>query len=327
MIPAKVSILIAARNEEKNLPVLLESLNHLKYPKELLQILIGNDASTDNSQTLLEEFEIQNNHVTVINLAEPRAEEQFGKTRVLERLAREASGDYYFFTDADMELPRTWIEALLAGFEKNVGVVVGISTMKPLSFLATMQGLEWLTAIHFMHLLSNSNIETTGMGNNMAVSKDAYWATGGYAKIKFSIVEDYALYKAIIDSGYNFNQTYLPEALAFTKPPEKFFEQRKRWMRGVFESRSMLILPALIQAIFLPILIVLFILKFSTALFILSFLFLFYCIQIYIIERKLKLKGYLKNSAMFVLYMPISWFLQLINYLLPSKVVWKERRY
>lgn len=38
----------------------------------------------------------------------------------------------------------------------------------------------------------------TGLGNNMAVSREAYDAVGGYEQIGFSIVEDYALFIAII---------------------------------------------------------------------------------------------------------------------------------
>jgi cellulose synthase/poly-beta-1,6-N-acetylglucosamine synthase-like glycosyltransferase len=327
MIPAKVSILIAARNEEENLPFLLESLIQLSYPKEQLQILIGNDASTDNTQAILSDYQDKFDHIKIIEFEERKPDEILGKTRILERLIREASGDYFFFTDADIELSKNWVEALLHYFNGNVGVVVGITSMKPKNFLSAMQGLEWLTALHLMHLLSNDKIETTGLGNNMAVSKKAYWATGGYAKIPFSIVEDYALYKAIIAAGFGFKQSFSQNALAFTIPPEKFFEQRKRWMKGAFESGSFLIIPSLIQSLFLPLFIFLLIWDWPIALITLSFLFVFHLIHIAIIEKKLKINGYLIFSPLFVLYLPISWFLQLMNYFIPGKLAWKDRTY
>jgi cellulose synthase/poly-beta-1,6-N-acetylglucosamine synthase-like glycosyltransferase len=323
----KVSILIAARNEEHNLPVLLASLAQLTYPKEHLEILIGNDASTDNTSKLIAEFAAFFGRVKIINLTERKLDELLGKTRVLENLVRHATGEYFFFTDADIDLPKNWIEAMLSNFNENTGVVVGITSMKPKSFLTAMQGLEWLTAIHLMHLLSKIKIKSTGMGNNMAVRKEAYLATGGYAAIPFSIVEDFALYKAIIDQGYGFKQVFEPKVIAYTIPPEKFFEQRKRWLKGAFESGSPLLLPALLQACFLPIFIILGFWQIKIATLIFVFFLLFHVLNTAFMERKLKITGYLAFSSIFVFYLPIAWLMQLVNYFLKKKVVWKNRSY
>ncbi len=50
-----VSILIAVRNEAKNLPNLLNSLLYQNYPKELMEVIFGNDDSEDNSLDILKE--------------------------------------------------------------------------------------------------------------------------------------------------------------------------------------------------------------------------------------------------------------------------------
>jgi cellulose synthase/poly-beta-1,6-N-acetylglucosamine synthase-like glycosyltransferase len=324
---AKVSILIAARNEEQDLPVLLESLVQLSYPKEYLEILIGNDASSDYTAKLIEDFAVNFEHIRIINLEERTPEDLYGKTRVLDKLTKSATGDFYFFTDADIRLPRGWIESMLSNFKENTGVVVGVTAMKPTSFIDAMQGIEWLAALHLMFILSKISIKSTGMGNNMAVRKEAYWATGGYSKIPFSIVEDYALYKAIIDKGYSFKQAFEPQVLANTLPPERFFEQRKRWLKGAFKSGSLLLLPALLQAFFLPIFLLLFYWKIKIALFVFLGLLVFHIINVAVIERKLKINGYLIYTPLFVFYLPVAWFLQLATYLLNRKVVWKNRTY
>ena len=49
-----VSILVAARNEEANLPRCLASLRALDYPAHLLEILVGDDASTDGTRAVAE---------------------------------------------------------------------------------------------------------------------------------------------------------------------------------------------------------------------------------------------------------------------------------
>ncbi|MFT5887100.1 MAG: cellulose synthase/poly-beta-1,6-N-acetylglucosamine synthase-like glycosyltransferase [Arcticibacterium sp.] len=328
MSQPKISILIAARNEEKNLPALLDSLVHLKYPIEKLEIIFGNDASTDDTENSLNDFTHKWSHAKVVHLQEKEPKEKLkGKTRVLDSLSRLATGDYYFFTDADVVLPPNWINGMLGAFEPNDGVVVGLSTMKSNALWPALQGMEWLSALHFMHLISLLKFPSTGMGNNMAVRKEAFEATGGYQEIGFSIVEDYALYKAVIDKGYGFKHVFNKDILAYTRPPEHYFEQRKRWMQGAFESKTKLLLPAMIQTLIFPILCLLSFWNVTVVWGVIAYLLIFIFCQFLYIEHKLNLRGYLKWVPVFVIYMPVSWFLQLLNYALPSKTNWKGRTY
>ncbi|WP_262489953.1 glycosyltransferase [Hymenobacter sp. AT01-02] len=52
----RVSILIAARNEEATIERCLTALSRLNYPPEQLEILIGDDASTDNTAAIVAAF-------------------------------------------------------------------------------------------------------------------------------------------------------------------------------------------------------------------------------------------------------------------------------
>ncbi|MCD8540713.1 MAG: glycosyltransferase [Leadbetterella sp.] len=111
----KISILVPARNEEENLPVLLQSLRKLTYPKDKTEILLGNDGSDDRTGELMEEFarecRVTDHHgpehqptgspeasggdhplVKVIHLREEKDNPLSGKTRVLDRLATQATG-------------------------------------------------------------------------------------------------------------------------------------------------------------------------------------------------------------------------------------------
>ena len=54
-ITPSVSIIIAAHNEETNLPAKLENLRSTEYPRELLQIVIASDGSTDRTASILRE--------------------------------------------------------------------------------------------------------------------------------------------------------------------------------------------------------------------------------------------------------------------------------
>src|SRR5688572_18854225 len=50
-----ISVIIAARNEENNIPHLLQSLQDQQYPKSLYEVIIVDDHSTDNTWPLLQE--------------------------------------------------------------------------------------------------------------------------------------------------------------------------------------------------------------------------------------------------------------------------------
>ncbi|MFN3848030.1 MAG: glycosyltransferase [Spirosomataceae bacterium] len=332
----KVSVLIAARNEEENILDLLQSIENLSYPKDYLQILIGNDNSTDKTESIIREFIAEKPHYQLINITtnlsslsgDGKGGILKGKANVLAQLAHHAKGDYFFYTDADIELPTDWVQAMLKYFEGNsVGVVTGVTIVKGNNWFEACQALEWLSALYFIKRLADYKIPATGMGNNMAVLAEAYRAVGGYEKIGFSIVEDYAIFKAIIDKEYEFRQAFEPSIMAFTKPPKNYFEQRKRWVTGGIESRSTLIIPALIQAFALPILLIISIFNWQTSLGIFCLSFILNLVGCLKILPRMKLMRLFKYVPIYTVYMYIFWFLQFVNYLLPTKLVWKERQY
>ncbi len=323
----KISILIAARNEESNILELLYSLEKLSYPKEYLQILIGNDGSTDHTEEIVRDFIFQNSkrrttHYQLFNIENQIAGLK-GKANVLAQLAHHARGEYFFFTDADVQVPEHWIEEMC----KINGVVVGVTLVKNSHWFEACQAIEWFFALYLMKRMADFKLPSTGMGNNMMVSAEAYWAVGGYEKIGFSIVEDFALYKAIIDAGFEFRQEFKPSVMTVTKPPENYFEQRKRWVTGGISSKSILLIPAFFQGLFLPILLIISILSWKTSILILLLNFVinfFYGTKIFKVFNQNRL---LKYIPVYTIYMYVFWFLQLVAYFLPTKLVWKERVY
>ena len=50
------SIVIPFRNEADNLPQLLDSISRLNYPKNLFEVILVDDASSDNSVGLIRDF-------------------------------------------------------------------------------------------------------------------------------------------------------------------------------------------------------------------------------------------------------------------------------
>ena len=340
----KVTILIAARNEADTIIHCLRSVAALSYPKEHLQVLIGDDASEDETASLITDFIKDKPHFELVHIKQfSESSKLKGKTNVLAQLTQRAEGDYLFFTDADIQVPADWIQNMLPYFKTNVGIVTGITTMQPapLAFLAQggpiwellfgyCQALEWLYYLSFMRLFALFNIPITAMGNNMAVTRKAYDAVGGYESIPFSITEDYALFRAILNKKFRFVQLFDRRVLAISKPIPTFSQlliQRKRWMYGAVSIPWGQRLGVYFNGLLLPFLVVLgfFFPKLT--------LFIIFLSYVSITAWLVGVLNWLQRPQLFI-GLPFFWFYHvfinfamLINFYLRKTTVWKGREY
>ena len=326
-----VSILVAARNEENNILRCLTSLAELSYPPEKIEVLVGDDDSEDTTNQVVTNFILTNQRFKLIAIAPPAGHLR-GKANVLAQLAKAATGTYLFFTDADICVPKTWLTAMLQPFEKqpNVGVVTGITTISGHKILHNLQAIEWLNALAIMRFYAHFGIPLTGMGNNMAVSKTAYWAVGGYEKIPFSITEDYQLFKEIVAKGFGFAQLFNANVLAESQPVEsypKYFEQRKRWMNGVMKLPIIHRTSMYFQAFLMPILIVLCLLDPPLGVLIWGSKMIVQAVVMAGVLVFLGKKRLIWLLTFYEFWSGAMWFAMLINYFLPTKTTWKGRTY
>ena len=115
----RISILIAAYNEEKNIEATLQNKLDLHYPKEKLEIIVISDGSTDGTDEIVRRYEGEK--VRLIR-QEPRA----GKTSALNMAVPEATGEVLVFSDANSLYAQDVLEKLIRNFsDPHVGYVTG----------------------------------------------------------------------------------------------------------------------------------------------------------------------------------------------------------
>jgi cellulose synthase/poly-beta-1,6-N-acetylglucosamine synthase-like glycosyltransferase len=159
-----------------------------------------------------------------------------GKANVLAHLTRAATTDYFFVTDADIAVPRTWVQGLLAHTAPGVGTVTGLTLVEGPRLFDKLQGLDWLLSLGLVQVVSDLGQPVTAMGNNMLATRAAYEATGGYENLPFSVTEDYELFQATLRAGFGYRIIFRPEVLASSLPMptlKGLLHQRRRWTRGV----------------------------------------------------------------------------------------------
>jgi cellulose synthase/poly-beta-1,6-N-acetylglucosamine synthase-like glycosyltransferase len=232
-LPA-VSIWVACRNEEKNLAACLDALLRLDYPKEKIQILIGNDQSTDATRDIAMQYTLVHANITLIDVVDTDSGLK-AKARVMAQLDAHASGDYYLITDADVRVKPNWIQGLLSNMTPEMGVCSGTTMVRSTGIDGWLQEIDWAYFMGLLNVISYSGVPATAVGNNMIIRREAYWQTGGYGKIHFSITEDYKLYSEVCAKGWKWNNIMNEDVLAFSEKTEGFgplLHQRKRWLSG-----------------------------------------------------------------------------------------------
>ncbi|WP_246036980.1 glycosyltransferase family 2 protein [Thalassotalea litorea] len=133
----KVSVVIAAYNEEHCIAERIENLIAQDYPDDKLHIYIGSDGSSDATNQILEAI----HHPFVnISLFQPNR----GKASTLNDLLQQVSTDIVVFSDANTEFEPDAIRQLVSGFkDKNVGAVCGELDLYNSGSNANKDNLYW----------------------------------------------------------------------------------------------------------------------------------------------------------------------------------------
>jgi cellulose synthase/poly-beta-1,6-N-acetylglucosamine synthase-like glycosyltransferase len=117
-IAPNVTIIIAARNEEANLPIKLENLRQLDYPQDRIQIVIASDGSTDRTASIL--------HEHADRICPVILDQSHGKACALNAAVQRASGEILVFLDVRQLVDANAISELVSCFaDSTVGAVSG----------------------------------------------------------------------------------------------------------------------------------------------------------------------------------------------------------
>ena len=125
-IEPTVTVLVAARNEELNLPRCLESLSQLDYPVEKLHVMVLNDRSNDATGIIAHDFTKRFPFIRVLDISEDLSGLR-GKMNALAQGINHSSGDIIMITDADCIVSRDWVRETVQYFDHKTGMVAGMT--------------------------------------------------------------------------------------------------------------------------------------------------------------------------------------------------------
>lgn len=175
-----VSVVICARNEEKNLEKNLPLILEQNYPD--FEVVVVNDCSVDDSHMILRGFASIYPHLKVVTLNE---HERFkhGKKFALTLGIKAAKNEHLLFTDADCApVSQQWIHKMQRNFAGTKEIVLGFSPyVKARGLLNKIIQYEtFLTAISYFSYALSGNAYM-GVGRNLAYTKSLFFRVKGFA--------------------------------------------------------------------------------------------------------------------------------------------------
>lgn len=326
----KVSVLVAVRNEEQNIINCLQSLAELDYPTHLLQILVGNDQSDDQTKPLIEAFIQHKPQFKLIDIDQQLGKAQ-GKANVLAHLAKVSTGSVLCITDADIVVNHEWVRELVRHFvTPQIGIISGTTLVHNNSLLGQLQGIDWLYFMGLIKGFDNAGIPCTAVGNNMAITRQAYDSVGGYEALDFSVTEDFKLYAAVRKQGWFTRNILTRNSLNISAPVNglwSLMHQRKRWLTGARELPFYWWLLFGLMASFLPILLIFSVYQPVLALQVYGIKLGIQSLFILLIQHKLSIRQNVFLVLLYELYATAIAFATVIFFILPIRFQWKKRTY
>ncbi len=236
----KVSVIVAARNEEKNISKLLTSLVNQHYPEHLFEIIIADDGSEDSTATIIEQFAKKWENIKLIKVTN-RKEVDSPKKNALSQAIEASSGDIILSTDADCIVGKYWISSIIANLKRS-DMVTGFSrTMikdwKKSTLLHKFEHFDFVSMFAAAAGAISSGKYFSCSGQNIAYKKKSFLKVGGFEKIKHLISgDDVNLMQLFRKTGMKVSFSFSPHSFAYTVPCKswsQFLSQRSRWSSNI----------------------------------------------------------------------------------------------
>lgn len=235
----KVSILIAAYNEEKVIKERLQNLADLDYDHSKIEVIIGSDCSSDKTNIILSESLEKYNWLKIHLFKERR-----GKATILNDLIKFASNDIVVFSDANTVFKKDSLKNLVKNFNSpKIGGVCGklvLTDDEVEKSESVEESKYWAFETIIKESESKLGLLFAANGGIFAIKKDLFTEI----PIKQAVTDDLFISLSVIAKGYNF--VYAGDAIAVEsvgKDVKTEFNRKVRFSATNFQTLSFFLTP------------------------------------------------------------------------------------
>lgn len=202
--PPRVSIIVAARDEERNIETGVRSMLRQDYPT--LEVVVVDDRSTDQTGPILDRLARTEPRLTVVHVGELPAG-WLGKNHALQRGADQSSGEWLLFADADVKMaPDAVSRALRYAEERRLDhLAVLPDVLLPGLLLSAFVVHFFYSFVVFTKPWRAKNPKSwffVGVGAFNLVRRGAYQAVEGHRRLALRPDDDMKLGKVLKHAGF-----------------------------------------------------------------------------------------------------------------------------
>ena len=225
------TVVIAARNEEHNLPNLLNDLVNQTIDKNNFEVIISNDKSEDKTKEIINEYSNKYEFIKAIHIKEKV--EMASKKYALEKAINKSKGEIILATDADCRVSNNWVTSMAGLVYNTHKVVIGYSKIAGQNnIIHEIQKIDFLGIMAANGGLLTSGIVCSGSGQNLGYKKKDFFDIGGFEEVKHRESGDdmYIVQTISKIRGATFN--YDKNSFVTTSPKNSlpsYINQRIRW--------------------------------------------------------------------------------------------------
>lgn len=229
----KVTIMIAARNEEDRITYTIDDILAQDYPKHLTEIIIVDDHSTDRTADIIRSY--SDRGVKLLQLKEDKPLNSYKKKAIAKAIDL-STGDFMVATDADCRMGPKWLSSIVSFYETSEAVMIS----SPVAYFEEKNLFEYMQTLEFAYLIGigaafiGNGKASTCNGANFAYRKDVFYEVGGFTGIDDLASGDDELLLQKVAECYPNRIGFLKrrEAIVYTHAKHslsEFLQQRRRW--------------------------------------------------------------------------------------------------
>ncbi|QTE22887.1 glycosyltransferase [Polaribacter cellanae] len=174
-----ISVIICAKNEAKNLQKFLPFIIEQNYSD--FEIVLINDASSDKTREIMEEFKKKHANIKIINVE--NIEAFWGNKKYALTLGiKAAKNEHLLFTDADCKpISKNWIAEMSKNFTREKSIILGYGKYKKEKNLVNLfvRFETLLTAIQYFGYAKLGS-PYMAVGRNLAYKKAEFFSVKGF---------------------------------------------------------------------------------------------------------------------------------------------------
>ena len=202
--PPKVTILVAAKDEEENIGECIDSLMALSYPN--LEFIVIDDRSTDRTAEIVRARAAADNRLRLVQVTQLAAG-WFGKPHAMQTGSTEAGGEWLLFVDADCRLSDGSVAAVMRHVLDQQGDMLSLwpsLTLRSFGEKLLMPMCGSLLAVYHRPDLANNPKSRTAFANGqfILIKREVFRQVGGFEAVQSALVEDIAFARHVKHSGH-----------------------------------------------------------------------------------------------------------------------------